>query len=143
MPNRKDPLPVLVTGVGGGGFGEQILKALGLADTPYEIIGTDVTTLSKGFAQVDHRYVVPPASDSKYVGALLDLCARHDIRAVFPGSEPELRVLAANADRFQKVGVFLPVNPSAVLDVCLDKASTMGFPSHGRLRSQARPTCRR
>lgn len=35
---------ILVTGIGGGGNGEQVLKALRLAkDSDYTIIGTDIT----------------------------------------------------------------------------------------------------
>ncbi|GAG21532.1 unnamed protein product, partial [marine sediment metagenome] len=34
-----EKVPVMVTGIGGGGHGEQIVKALRMASTPYEIIG--------------------------------------------------------------------------------------------------------
>ena len=33
---------VLLTGIGGGGHGEQILKALRLGELEYDIVGTDV-----------------------------------------------------------------------------------------------------
>ena len=72
MPEtRRDRIAVVVTGVGGGGFGEQIPKALRLAETPCLLVGTDTTTMSKGFAAVDHGFVVPRADDSGYVEALL------------------------------------------------------------------------
>ena len=35
----------MITGIGGGGHGEQILKALRLAGRPYRIIGTVQPTL--------------------------------------------------------------------------------------------------
>lgn len=118
---------VVVTGVGGGGFGEQILKALRLAETPYEIIGTDTTSLSKGFSSVDHAYVVPPAGDARYVDALVAICSRHAVKAVFVGSEPELRVLSARRQELEAIGAFLPINPAEVIDTCLDKDRTMRF----------------
>lgn len=127
MPDIRDPLAVIVTGVGGGGFGEQILKALRLAETRYEIVGTDVTPLSKGFAAVDHRYVVPPAADPRYMQAMLAVCGRHHVKVLFAGSEPELRVLANHRSEFESEGVFLPLNPVEVIDTCLDKDRTMQF----------------
>ncbi|HLC15017.1 MAG TPA: hypothetical protein VJL89_02170 [Thermodesulfovibrionia bacterium] len=83
---------VMVTGVGGGGHGEQILKALRLADTEYEIVGSDMSALSKGLQEVDHPYILPPASDNLYINSLLAVCRRHRVQALFHGSEPELKV---------------------------------------------------
>ena len=122
----------MVTGVGGGGFGEQLLKALHLADTPYEIIGTDTSPLSKGFAAVDHPYVVPFANDEHYVEALLAVCRRHGAKAIFAGSEPELRILSRERAAIESAGIFLPINPVPVIDTCLDKDRTMRFlAAHG------------
>lgn len=123
--SKRDRVAVVVTGVGGGGFGEQLLKALRLADRPYEIIGTDTSQLSCGLMAVDHPYIVPPASDERYVSALLAVCRRHGARAVFAGSEAELRVLSRERRAFEAAGIFLPINPSSVIDACLDKDRTM------------------
>ena len=48
---------VMVTGVGGGGHGEQILKALRLASTEYEIVGSDMSPLSKGLQDIDYQHL--------------------------------------------------------------------------------------
>jgi carbamoyl-phosphate synthase large subunit len=120
-----DPISVMVTGVGGGGHGEQIFKALRLADTPYEITGTDMSRLSSGLVHADHSAVVPPASDPAYVDALLELCGERGVRALFHGSEPELKVLSAHRERFAAANILVPLNPATVIDVCLDKLRTM------------------
>ncbi|CCN16463.1 ATP-grasp domain-containing protein [Bordetella bronchiseptica] len=117
-------ISVLVTGVGGGGHGEQILKALRLARTRYHIIGGDMNPFSKGLAEVDKPYILPSANDPRYIDALLELCARHDVKAVFHGSEPELKAMSIARARFEQAGVFLPINPAAVIDLCMDKART-------------------
>ncbi len=44
----EDMVPVLLTGVGGGGHGEQILKALRLGKLKYRVVGTDVSEISAG-----------------------------------------------------------------------------------------------
>jgi carbamoyl-phosphate synthase large subunit len=118
---------VIVTGVGGGGIGEQIIKALRLAEIRYQIIGTDISSLSRGLAVVDHPYVVPPAMDARYLSAIRSIAARHGARAVFAGSEPELRVLARHRGRLEADGIFVPANPVDVIDTCLDKNRTMQF----------------
>jgi carbamoyl-phosphate synthase large subunit len=123
---------VLVTGVGGGGIGEQILKALRLAPTRYEIVGCDASPQSTGLLEVDHPYIAPAAREPSYVSALIALCKKHQVRAVFPGSEPELRVISENRAAFEAEKIFLPINPHAVIETCLDKDKTATFlASHG------------
>jgi carbamoyl-phosphate synthase large subunit len=119
-----DPLTVMVTGVGGGGFGEQILKALRLARSPYRIVGTDMSPLSKGLTTVDQPLLLPPASDPGYMDCVLAACRKFGVRALFPGSEPELKVISRERLRVQQVGVFLPINPPEVIEIGLDKLRT-------------------
>ena len=117
-------IAVMVTGVGGGGNGEQILKALQLATTPYFIVGADMNAFSLGLSKVDIPYLLPPASDREYIDDVLTVCARHGIRAVFPGSEPELKVMSEDRGRFKDAGIFLPINPKPVIELCMDKFRT-------------------
>ena len=118
---------VLVTGVGGGGHGEQIIKALRLSSLGYRIIGTDMSPMSKGLQEVDVAEMTPPAGDSSYVDALLALCDKHDVKALFHGSEPELKVLSRNREFFERRGIFLPINPPSVIETCMDKIRTFRF----------------
>jgi carbamoyl-phosphate synthase large subunit len=135
----------MVTGVGGGGHGEQILKALRLASTPYYIVGGDMSPFSSGLAAVDQPVLLPPASDPTYVSTLLDLCRAEEIEVLFHGSEPELRAISGARDLFAGAGVLVPINPHDVIETCLDKLKTMralsraGFsvPAHAPVRSLA------
>lgn len=117
-------IPVMVTGVGGGGHGEQILKALQMAKTPYFIVGGDMNEFSLGMSKVDMPYLLPPANDNGYIDALLAVCERHGIRALFHGSEPELKAMSKNRSRFEEEGILLPINPPEVIDLCMDKFRT-------------------
>lgn len=117
-------IPVVVTGVGGGGHGSQIVKALRQAETRYEIIATDASPVSTGFLLADHAYRIVPASDPDYIDRLLALCRHHGARALFHGSEPELRAIAAARNTFEKEDILVPINPDAVLDLCMDKVRT-------------------
>lgn len=139
-----DPVRVLVTAIGGGGHGEQVLKALKLAETPYTIVGADARPDWFQFDWVDEQLTLPLASDPGYIDAVIEACRRHAIAAVFHGSEPELRRLSAARDRFAAEGVFLPINPADVIDLCMDKERTnarlaeLGFPPPRFVRARNR-----
>lgn len=123
---------VLVTGVGGGGIGEQLVKALRLAKQSYRIVGVDTTPRSLGLQEVDVPLIVPMATAPEYVDTILGACRRHEVRAVYPGSEPELVVLAAARARLSEAGLALLANSDAVIAIGLDKARTAQFlASHG------------
>ena len=129
MRNR---IPVMVTGVGGGGHGEQILKALLMADTPYKIVGGDMNVCSKGLADVDYAYVLPPATNQDYIPTLLSVCEKHGVKALFHGCEPELKAFSENRELIEGRGIFLPINPQSVIEQCMDKAKTAAWLSeHG------------
>jgi len=112
---------VCVTGVGGGALGEQIVKALRLAATPYHIVGTDTNPYSSGFALVDTAATLPRATAPEYLPALLALCHDHGIKVLFPGSEIELKIMSKHREAISATGVLLPINPSRVIDLCMDK----------------------
>ena len=122
----------MITGVGGGGHGEQVFKALQMAETPYEFVGGDMNPHSFGLKFVDHPYILPPASDPLYIDAVLAVCDRHGVKALFHGSEPELKVMSQNRERLRAAGLLLPINPHKVIETCLDKVRTMDFlDAHG------------
>ncbi|MFX0115102.1 MAG: ATP-grasp domain-containing protein [Candidatus Hodarchaeota archaeon] len=116
-----DNVNVFVTGIGGGGHGEQILKALKIAKTKYTIIGGDISPYSKGLFEVHRGYILPPAKDPRYIDTILNVCKEHQISALFHGSEPELKAMAANREILEAHGLFLPINPSNVIETCMDK----------------------
>lgn len=127
MAEINKPLVVMVTGVGGGGHGEQILKALRLSFLKFHIIGGDMSPMSKGLADVDVPYILPPASDEEYIPALLTVCKKYNVKALFHGSEPELKAMDRARKEIQQEGIFLPINPSSVIDICMDKFKTFKF----------------
>jgi carbamoyl-phosphate synthase large subunit len=116
-------LPVIVTGVGGGGHGHEIVKALRLAKR-WKIIGVDMSPISLGLCDVDVAALVPPASSPEYVDEILSLAVKHGAKAVFHGSEPELKVLSAARDRFTTADLYLPLNSREVIALGMDKAAT-------------------
>ena len=118
---------VLVTGIGGGGHGEQILKALKLAKIPLEIMGADMTRISRGLSEVEQSFILPPANAPEYIDVLLEKCKEHQIEVLFHGSEPELKRMSESRERIAEAGIFLPINNSKVIETCMDKFKTIEF----------------
>ena len=71
--------------------------------------------------------ILPPATAPEYLDALMRVCREKRIDALFTGSEPELKRVAAVQDEIRAAGVFLPMNPQSVIERCMDKAKTMAF----------------
>jgi carbamoyl-phosphate synthase large subunit len=116
---------VLVTAMGGGGHGEQILKAIKLAEQGrYWIVGADANPNCPQFNLVDQSAVLPFASDPDYMEYLFELIDKYQIKSLFHGCEPELKLFAKHREAIEARGVFLPINPTAVIDLCMDKEKT-------------------
>jgi carbamoyl-phosphate synthase large subunit len=72
-------------------------------------------------------YLLPPANNPDYIKALLELCSKEKIQAIFCGSEPELKVLNENRDIFVEGNIFLPMNSNKVIQICMNKSKTFKF----------------
>lgn len=120
-------LNILVTGSGGGGHGQQIIKALRLSKLNFNLITTDVTEISIGKMVGDKFYVLPLACDPMYIQKLLEICKSEKIDVLFHGSEPELKKISKFRDSFKNLGIYIPINSERVIDVCMDKSKTVSF----------------
>lgn len=127
---------VLVTAIGGGGHGDQILKALRLAPPGrYQIFGADANPHCPQASLVDQFVTLPLARDSDYMIVLLRTCKELGVQALFHGCEPELLLFATNRLVIEDAGIFLPINDTALIQLCMDKAKTnarlaeLGFPA--------------
>jgi len=126
LPNSI--LNVLVTAVGGGGHGEQILKALRqAAPGNYRLFGGDMNPQCPQLALVDEAFMLPPAAHSEFIDAVLAICSKFGIQAVFHGCEPELLAYSTARRRFEQAGILLPINRADVIQLCMDKLKTSEF----------------
>ena len=129
-------ISVLVTAIGGGGHGDQILKALRLAEPGrYKIFGADANPNCPQASLVEKFVTLPLARDPSYMSVLLRTCKDLGVQALFHGCEPELLLFAANRRIIEASGMFLPINDTALIQLCMDKARTnarlaeLGFPA--------------
>lgn len=116
---------ILVTAIGGGGHGEQILKALLLANNNrYRLYGADINPYCPQFAHVEDYVVLPRADHPEFIDRVLATCDRFEIAVLFHGCEPELRRYSDERHRFEERGIVLPINPKHVIDICMNKEET-------------------
>ncbi len=120
--NRSKKLTrVLVTGVGGRSFGNQILYAL-LLKEDYHIVTTDADPFSFGLYQTPNRYIVPFANDPEYLPAVLRIVKQEKLNAILPGTEAENLVLANNRETFAALGCTIIASHTEIIRLCNDKA---------------------
>ena len=112
---------VLITGIGGGGVGRQIIKAIKLTDLPVKLFGSDTSTVSFGKMDVDDFFLLPSASDEDYISTLLSKCIQDEIKVIFPGSEDELIKIASSIKKFETQNIYVPINSKRLIDMCLNK----------------------
>lgn len=87
-------IKVLVTAAGGD-LGQAVIKCLRLGTAHYEIHGGDMQQGGISTLFVEHFHSLPSAGSADYVEQLDALCRAHQIAAVIPCSEAEIRRLCA------------------------------------------------
>lgn len=99
------------------------------------IVGTDNKSTAPALQFCDRQYVVPRITEPGYVDLLLDICKENNVKAVTTLIDPEIEILAANADRFIEAGVIplCPAPESAVY--CFNKFELFKY-----LRANGIPT---
>lgn len=116
---------VLVTGIGGGSHGEQIIKALRLAkNLDLNIIGTDITEYTSGKELVDVFILSPRVTDPEYLNHLETLIDKFDIKFLFHGSETALKFMSEHRDFLKQKNVMHPLNSKELIELCMNKYQT-------------------
>jgi carbamoyl-phosphate synthase large subunit len=120
---------VLVTAVGGGGIGCELVKALRQSSVGYRLVVADMDAEAFGLDLGDDALVVPPARSAEYLPALVEACHAREIGVVVPGSEPEIAALLAPgaATELAAAGALLLSNTADVVATCSDKARFAAF----------------
>lgn len=123
----NDDTRILITGVGGGGTGMELIKAFKIAPHKYTIIATDISENSFGLSEVSIRYLVPPSSSDDYIEKILSICKKESVQVIVPGTESELLQIARNVKKFDECGIIALINPLEVIERCLDKFELMNY----------------
>ncbi len=85
------------------------------------VIATDASTLGPAIYEADKYYIVPPITAPGYINLILDICKKEQINGVLSLIDPELSLLAKNADRFKAVGTTVIGSSYELCEMALDK----------------------
>ena len=91
------------------------------------IVATDMQLSAPALTAADVKKQVPSVYDPQYIDITLDICKQYDIKGVLCLNDLELPILAANKERFEKIGVTVIVSSPEVIDICFDKYKTAQF----------------
>jgi carbamoyl-phosphate synthase large subunit len=125
-----EKINILVTGAGGGGVGEQIIKALRIGSNNYFIVSTDIRNESVAKCLGDVFCVLPSSKDEKYLSLLINCSLKYNCKIIIPGSEPELLKIANNINLFADAGIYVPINNIDLIKLCSDKIKFNEFLSY-------------
>jgi len=91
---------------------------LGLA---VKIFGTELDELNPALHVCDEGFIVPRISNERYIGRLLEIVKKKNIRLIVPTIDLDLRVLSENVKYFADAGCTVLVSRPDVIEVCRDK----------------------
>jgi carbamoyl-phosphate synthase large subunit len=116
----SEPIPVLITGVGGRSVGHQVLQAIQLAGKRYRPVVADAAAFSYGLYGAERRFLLPPGNSPDYLDAVRRIVMREGIVAILPGTQPETDVLSRNAASLG-IGCHVIANPTDIIQLCKSK----------------------
>jgi len=120
---------VVITGAGGGGA-NNIISTIKEREK-YDLIGFDISSYKVARANVDSRFVVPPASSPDYEEKICEIINKEKPDLIIPTNDPEVEKLSEIRDNL-KTELFFPDHASVAL--CLNKWKFHNFAIENGIR---------
>lgn len=94
---------------------------------PLRILGTDASSLSPALQLCDQAYIVPPVSENGYLREMLTIVRKNRVELLIPTVDLDLKILAANRPRLERLGCRVLVSRPEVIAICQDKRKASEF----------------
>ena len=96
------------------------------------VVATDANELGPAIYDADKFYIVPPITTPGYIDIILNICKKEKIDGVLSLIDPELSLLAENAEKFKAVGTTVIGSSYDLCEMALDKMQMYEWlKSHG------------
>ncbi len=92
-----------------------------------KVIATDCSDLAPAIYEADKYYTVPRIDDPNYINIILDICKKEKIKALISLIDPELSLIAQNAEKFKNIGVEPIISDFDKVEMCFDKYKMYQF----------------
>ena len=86
-----------------------------------KVICTDMSDLAPSIYEADKYYIVPRMTADGYLDIILDICSKEKIDGVLSLIDPELSLIAKNADKFASIGTKVIGSSYELCEMSLDK----------------------
>lgn len=86
-----------------------------------KVVAADMSTIAPALCEADVTYKVPPINAPDYVDVLLDIVRKEQVSAILSLIDPELSLLAKNADKFSEAGCTVIGSDYELCELTLDK----------------------
>ncbi len=86
-----------------------------------KVFATDCSNLGPAVYDADEAKIVPRIDAPGYIDEILSICKKENIKGVLSLIDPELSLIAKNADRFEAIGVTPIVSSYELCETSLDK----------------------
>ena len=100
------------------------MKKLGVKG---HFIGTEMSELSSAFHCCDKGFLVKPTTHRGYLKQLLGIVKSEKIKLLVPTVDLDLKLLAQNRHKFEKLGCCVLISAPEVINICQDKRKTYQF----------------
>ena len=85
------------------------------------VIATDMSELAPAVYEADKFYKVPRMTEPGYIDVIFDICKKEKINGLLSLIDPELSLLAENAEKFKEIGVTVIGSSYELCERSLDK----------------------
>ena len=85
------------------------------------VVATDASKLGPAIYDADKYYIVPPITAPGYIDIILDICRKEKISGVLSLIDPELSLLAENAEKFRSIGTRVIGSSYELCEMALNK----------------------
>lgn len=85
------------------------------------VVCTDCSDVAPALYEADKHYIVPRMTEPRYLDVILDICKKEEISGVLSLIDPELSLLAENAEKFKEIGVTVIGSSYELCERSLDK----------------------
>jgi carbamoyl-phosphate synthase large subunit len=91
------------------------------------VFGSDATELSSALQVCDERFKVRPVGRKGYIEELLSVARKKRVGLLVPTVDLDLRLLAEQREKFERLGCRVLISSPKVVDICQDKRKTYRF----------------
>lgn len=86
-----------------------------------QVIATDCSSIAPAIYDADKYYIVPRITADEYIDVILDICKKEKIDGVLSLIDPELSLIAKNADKFREIGTTIIGSDYDICEKTLNK----------------------